>query len=58
MRHAGEPLPEIVAWGPAGSALTLIPYQNATRLPADAQAGATTTTTGAAEAMADAEDGT
>ena len=57
VRHAGEPLPEIVAWGPAGSALTLTPYQNATRLPADGRSGATTTTTGPAEAMADAEDG-
>ncbi len=57
VRHADEPLPEIVAWGPAGSALTLTPYQNATRLPADDQAAATTTTSGPAAAMADTEDG-
>jgi hypothetical protein len=57
VRHAGEPLPEIVAWGPAGSALTLTPYQNATRLPAEGDGlPTTTTTTGPAEAMADAED--
>ncbi len=35
VRHAGEALPEIVAWGPAGSALGLTPFQNATRIPAD-----------------------
>ena len=35
VRHAGEALPEIVAWGPAGSALGLTPYQNATRVRAD-----------------------
>jgi hypothetical protein len=35
LRHAGEALPEIVAWGPAGSALGLVPFQNATRVPAD-----------------------
>jgi hypothetical protein len=57
VRHADEPLPEIVAWGPAGSALTLTPFQNATRLPADGEARpSATTTTGPAEAMADAED--
>jgi hypothetical protein len=57
VRHSDEPLPEIVAWGPAGSALTLTPYQNATHLPAGGQARTTTTTTGPAAAMADTEDG-
>jgi hypothetical protein len=56
VRHADEPLPEIVAWGPAGSALTLAPYQNATRLPADGDGLPATPTTGPADAMADAED--
>jgi hypothetical protein len=40
VRHAGEALPEIVAWGPAGSALGLTPLQNASRIPADAAEGA------------------
>jgi hypothetical protein len=43
--HAGEPLPEIVAWGPAGSALTLEAYENASRLPAEGRTAASTTTT-------------
>jgi hypothetical protein len=59
VRHATEPLPEIVAWGPAGSALTLRAYENATPVPAAGEGrpavATTTTTTGAADAMADAE---
>jgi hypothetical protein len=45
VRNAGEPLPEIVAWGPAGSALTLAAYENASRLPAQGATAITTTTT-------------
>jgi hypothetical protein len=45
VRNAGEPLPEIVAWGPAGSALTLDAYENASRLPAEGATAITTTTT-------------
>lgn len=59
VRHATEPLPEIVAWGPAGSALTLRAFQNATPVPAagDGRTAPTTSTTSAASAMADAEAG-
>jgi len=60
VRHATEPLPEIVAWGPAGSALTLRAFENATPVTVD-DAGrpvdATTSTTSAAGAMATAEAG-
>jgi hypothetical protein len=44
VHNAGEPLPEIVAWGPAGSALTLDAYENASRLPAEGATATTTTT--------------
>jgi hypothetical protein len=33
VENAGEPLPSIVAWGPAGTALTLEPHANASPLP-------------------------
>jgi len=56
VRHAGEPLPEIVAWGPAGSALTLTAYQNASRIPAGGEARSTTTTASPAAAAAAAEE--
>jgi hypothetical protein len=56
VRHAGEPLPEIVAWGPAGSALTLTAYENASRIPAGGEARSTTTTTSPAAAAAAAEE--
>jgi hypothetical protein len=52
IEHAHEPLPEIVAWGPAGGALQLEAYQNATQVRDDdgsgsgsgGSAGATSTT--------------
>jgi hypothetical protein len=61
VRNAGEPLPEIVAWGPAGSAVGLTAFQNATRLPTETAAVTTTSTAapaGAAEARAEDEAGT
>ncbi|HET6952400.1 MAG TPA: hypothetical protein VFI47_18615 [Acidimicrobiales bacterium] len=45
VRHAGDPLPEIVAWGPAGSALTLAAYENASPVAGEPGAAATPTTT-------------
>jgi hypothetical protein len=44
VEHADEPLPEIVAWGPAGGALDLAAYENAT--PVREEDGATTSTAG------------
>lgn len=39
VRHADDALPEIVAWGPAGSALRLTPFENASHVPADGAEG-------------------
>jgi hypothetical protein len=39
IEHAHEPLPEIVAWGPAGGALQLEAYQNATQVRDDDGSG-------------------
>jgi len=45
VRHADDPLPQIVAWGPAGGALGLEDYENASRVPEDEDGVAETTTT-------------
>ena len=45
VRHADDPLPQIVAWGPAGGALGLEDYENASRVPDDEDGVAETTTT-------------
>jgi len=48
VRHADDPLPQIVAWGPAGGALGLKDYENASKISEDQEGVADTTTTTAA----------
>jgi hypothetical protein len=48
VRHADDPLPQIVAWGPAGGALVLKDYENASKVSEDQEGVADTTTTTAA----------
>jgi hypothetical protein len=50
VRHADDPLPQIVAWGPAGGALGLEDYENASRVPEDQEGAVETTTTTAVPA--------
>ena len=51
VEDADEPLPEIVAWGPAGGALTLAPYENATPVPEQESGTATSSTTASTSAV-------
>ena len=48
VRHADDPLPQVVAWGPAGGALGLKDYENASKISEDQEGVADTTTTTAA----------
>lgn len=54
---AGEPLPSIVAWGPAGTALALRAYDNATTLPERQPGAAPTSSTATTAAGAEPGEG-